>query len=104
MLLGWLIAILLFYAGGLSLFGEAVILFALMSYGTLGNFAAFFEIAAAVYLDGTRERIRLLPLNYFGFLVSMLAVSRAIFSQVVFDYLLRREMRWDKTARYRQRS
>lgn len=104
MLLGWLTAILLFYAGGLSLFGEAVILFALMAYGTFGNFAAFFEIAAAVYLDGTRERIRLLPLNYFGFLVSMLAVSGAIFSQVFFDYLLRREMRWDKTARYRERS
>jgi hypothetical protein len=43
-------------------------------------------------------------MNYFGFLVSMLTVSRAILSQVVFDYLLRREMRWDKTARYRQRS
>ncbi|MNT66805.1 hypothetical protein D3C72_2048930 [compost metagenome] len=81
-----------------------MILFALMSYGTLGNFAAFFEIAAAVHLDGTRERIRLLPLNYFGFLVSMLTVSRAIVSQVAFDYLLRRELRWDKTTRYRQRS
>ncbi|WP_455284072.1 glycosyltransferase family 2 protein [Cupriavidus necator] len=104
MLFGWLLAILLFYAGGLPLFGEAVILFALMSYGTLGNFAAFFEIAAAVYLDGSRERIRLLPLNYFGFLVSMLTVSRAIVSQIAFDYLLRRELRWDKTTRYRQRS
>ncbi|GLC92833.1 glycosyl transferase [Cupriavidus sp. TA19] len=104
MLFGWLLAILLFYAGGLPLFGEAVILFALMSYGTLGNFAAFFEIAAAVYLDGSRERIRLLPLNYFGFLVSMLTVSRAILSQLAFDYVLRRELRWDKTARYRQRS
>jgi cellulose synthase/poly-beta-1,6-N-acetylglucosamine synthase-like glycosyltransferase len=102
MLFGWLLAILLFYAGGLPLFGEAVILFALMSYGALGNFAAFFEIAAAVHLDGTRERIRLLPLNYFGFLVSILSVSRAIFIQVVFDHLLRRELRWDKTTRYRQ--
>ncbi|BDB29058.1 glycosyltransferase family 2 protein (plasmid) [Cupriavidus sp. P-10] len=104
MLFGWLLAILLFYAGGLPLLGTAVLLFALMSYGTLGNFAAFFEIAAAVYLDGSRERIRLLPLNYFGFLVSVLAVSRAIVDQIVFDYLLRRELRWDKTIRYRQRS
>lgn len=104
MLFGWLLAILLFYAGGLPLFGEALILFALMSYGTLGNFAAFFEIAAAVHLDGTRERIRLLPLNYFGFLVSMLAVSQAILGQIVFDQLLRRELRWDKTSRYRPRN
>lgn len=104
MLLGWLLAIILFYASGMPLLGTAVTVFALMSYGTLGNFAAFFEIAAAVYLDGSRERIRLLPLNYFGFLVSALSVSRAIFEQIVFDFLLRREMRWDKTTRYRQRS
>lgn len=102
MLLGWLLAILLFYSGGLALLGTAVMLFALMSYGSLGNFAAFFEIAAAVHLDGSRERIRLLPLNYFGFLVSMLSVSRAIFDQIFVDHLLGRELRWDKTARYRQ--
>ncbi len=104
MLLGWMIAIVLFYVSGLPLLGAAVTLFALMSYGTLGNFAAFFEIAAAAYLDGSRERIRLLPLNYFGFLVSVFSVSQAIFEQVVFDFLLRRELRWDKTTRYRQRS
>ncbi|PVY70461.1 cellulose synthase/poly-beta-1,6-N-acetylglucosamine synthase-like glycosyltransferase [Cupriavidus alkaliphilus] len=104
MLAGWLLAILLFYAGGLPSLGEALVLFALISYGTLGNFAAFFEIAAAVYLDGSRARICLLPLNYFGFLVSVLAVSRAIADQMVLDPLLRREMRWDKTTRYRQRS
>lgn len=104
MLFGWALAILLFYTGGLPFLGSALLLFALMSYGSLGNFAAFFEIAAAVYLDGSTERIRLLPLNYFGFLVSMLSVSRAILDQVIVDPVLHREFRWDKTARYRQRS
>ncbi len=101
MLCGWLLAIILFYASGLPLLGAAIFLFALMSYGTLGNFAAFFEIAAAVYLDGSRERICLLPLNYFGFLVSVLTVSRAIVNQIAFDFVLRREIHWDKTRRYR---
>ncbi|WP_441627244.1 glycosyltransferase family 2 protein [Cupriavidus sp. 2MCAB6] len=101
MLCGWLLAIALFYASGMPLLGAAIFLFALMSYGTLGNFAAFFEIAAAVYLDGSRERIRLLPLNYFGFLVSVVTVSRAIVSQIAFDFVLRRQIRWDKTRRYR---
>ena len=102
LLAGWVLAILLFYMTGFPLQGSVIFALALMAYGTLGNFAAFFEIAAAVYLDGNRERIRLLPLNYFGFLVSALTVSRAIFNQVVVDAVLRRELHWDKTTRYRQ--
>jgi len=102
LLVGWALAILLFYMTGFPLQGSIIFALALMAYGTLGNFAAFFEIAAAVYLDGNRERIRLLPFNYFGFLVSALTVSRAIFNQVVVDTLLRRELHWDKTTRYRQ--
>ncbi|WP_296228144.1 glycosyltransferase family 2 protein [Ralstonia sp. UBA689] len=104
LLAGWALAILLFYMTGFPLQGAIIFALALMAYGTLGNFAAFFEIAAAVYLDGNRKRIRLLPFNYFGFLVSALTVSRAIFNQVVVDAMLRRELHWDKTTRYRQGS
>lgn len=101
---GWLLAIALFFSGSLELLGGTMILFAVMSYSALGNFAAFFEIAAAAYLDGSRERIRLLPLNYCGFLVSIIAISRATFNQVIFDSLLHREFSWEKTARYRKRA
>lgn len=101
---GWLLAIALFYTGNLKLLDGVIMLFAFMSYGALGNFAAFFEIAAAVYLDGNRERIRLLPLNYFGFLVSIISISQATFNQIVFDFLLQREFRWEKTVRYRKKA
>lgn len=101
---GWLLAIALFYAGSLELLGGTMILFAVMSYSALGNFAAFFEIAAAAYLDGSRERIRLLPLNYCGFLVSIISISRATLNQVIFDSLLHREFSWEKTVRYRKRA
>jgi len=105
MLLGWFIAIALFYfAPTDDLFGlsAALLVFALMSYGALGNFAAFFEIAAAVHLDGSRERVRLLPLNFLGFLVSLVSISRATY-QAARDHLLGRKLVWHKTDRYRQR-
>ncbi|WER47975.1 glycosyltransferase family 2 protein [Cupriavidus sp. WKF15] len=103
MLLGWALTIFLFYTSGFPLH-STLILLALMSYGTLGNFAAFFEIAAAVHLDGGCERVRLLPLNYFGFLVSAFTIARATSDQVIGGVLLQRELHWDKTKRYRQGS
>lgn len=102
LLLGWGLAILLFYLNAIPFAGGVFALFALMSYSALGNFAAFFEIAAAVYLDGNRERIKLIPLNYVGFLVSLLSISRASFNQLVYDVILNRSLVWDKTVRYRK--
>jgi hypothetical protein len=55
-----------------------------------------------VYLDGSRGRIKLMPLNYFGFLISLLAISRATFNQIIYDTLLKRTLVWDKTVRYRK--
>jgi cellulose synthase/poly-beta-1,6-N-acetylglucosamine synthase-like glycosyltransferase len=98
---GWLMALLLFYFNATNWLNGVLALFALMSYSALGNFAAFFEIGAAVHLDGSRQRIRLMPLNYFGFLVSLLAMSSATLSQLSLDWWGRRRLVWDKTARYR---
>jgi len=64
------------------------------------NFAAFFEIAAAARLDSTRERIRLLPLLVLGFLVSIVAVSRAVISQMLAP-ITGAQFHWDKTERFR---
>jgi cellulose synthase/poly-beta-1,6-N-acetylglucosamine synthase-like glycosyltransferase len=104
LLFGWILAIILFYFNATNWLIGVLALFSLMSYSALGNFAAFFEIGAAVHLDGSRERIRLMPLNYFGFLVSLLSISAASLSQLFFDWLFRRKMVWDKTARYRKPS
>jgi cellulose synthase/poly-beta-1,6-N-acetylglucosamine synthase-like glycosyltransferase len=104
LLFGWFLAVMLFYFNATNWLVGVLALFSLMSYSALGNFAAFFEIGAAVHLDGSKERIRLMPLNYFGFLVSLLSISAATFGQLVFDWLLRREMVWEKTKRYREPS
>ncbi len=102
LLAGWALAIVLFYADANHWLTGVLALFCLMSYSALGNFAAFFEIGAAVYLDGSRQRIRLMPLNYFGFLVSLLSITIATFRQLVFDWMFKRKLEWDKTTRYRQ--
>jgi hypothetical protein len=61
----------------------------------------FFEIAAASRLDGTRNRICLLPFLILGFAVSIFSVSRAAVSQVC-DLVTGAEMHWDKTERFRK--
>jgi len=93
LVLGWLIGILLWYLG-VTKPGLIVILL-VVSYSALGNFATFFEIAAAAHLDGSRNRIRLLPFVFLGFLVSLFGVSRATLSQIM-PHKTRR-LRWHKT-------
>jgi cellulose synthase/poly-beta-1,6-N-acetylglucosamine synthase-like glycosyltransferase len=99
LLLGWLLAVVLFYTG--VQIGGGVTVLALGAFTTLGNFAAFFEIATAARLDGSRQRIRLLPLTLFGFTVSLISVSRAGWQQAREQILGHSELVWDKTERSR---
>ncbi|HET6845103.1 MAG TPA: glycosyltransferase family 2 protein [Candidatus Angelobacter sp.] len=98
LLLGWVLALMLFYLGAPIGGGTAVL--ALAAFTTLGNFAAFFEIAAAARLDGSEQRIRLLPFTLLGFSVSLISVSRAAWQQIIAG-ILGREMVWHKTERSR---
>jgi cellulose synthase/poly-beta-1,6-N-acetylglucosamine synthase-like glycosyltransferase len=98
-LIGWGLALAVFYEGIAPLHG-VVALLALTAYSAIGNLAAFFEIAAAVRLDGNRDRIRLLPFLMLGFTVSIFSVSHAAFSQLK-DALTGAEFHWDKTERFR---
>jgi cellulose synthase/poly-beta-1,6-N-acetylglucosamine synthase-like glycosyltransferase len=99
LLLGWILAVVLFYTG--VQIGGGLTVLALGAFTTLGNFAAFFEIAAAARLDGSRHRIRLLPLTLFGFTVSLISVSRAAFQQIHDGMFGQAELVWHKTERSR---
>ena len=101
LLLGFLCGFSLFLLGQPVLAGSALVVFGLVSFSALGNYAAFFEIAAALHLDGSRKRLRLLPLNFLNFLVSLINITRACGSLLFDDTLRGKQMRWDKTARYR---
>lgn len=98
-LLGWLLALGVFYQGIAPLHG-IVALLAFTSYAAIGNLAAFFEIAAAARLDGTLGRICLLPFLILGFAVSTFSVTRAAISLVT-DAITGAEFHWDKTERFR---
>jgi len=102
LLLGWMLALVLYYLGyqpSSSIFMVLIV----SAFSTLGNFAAFFEVATATRLDGSRNRVRLLPFLFFGFLVSLMAVSQETIKQFVGGGLgWRSAKRWDKTERYRQ--
>jgi cellulose synthase/poly-beta-1,6-N-acetylglucosamine synthase-like glycosyltransferase len=101
LMMGWVSALMLFYSNyGLALSG-AVALMLMLTYASFGNFAAFYQIAAAASLDGQRRSLRLLPLGIVGFLVSMVAISKATVELAVLDRVFKRQLRWDKTVRYR---
>lgn len=101
LLLGWVLALALYYLNGGALVALFIPVLALVAYGALGNFAAFLEIVMAVLLDGHRNRIRLLPINLLCFFVSLFAISRAGFDSLA-DHFLKRELVWHKTLRYRK--
>ncbi|WP_369751066.1 glycosyltransferase [Bordetella sp. FB-8] len=101
LILGWMLATALFFISPQYWVLGWLAFSALLAYGALGTNAAFFEIAAATYLDGNRNRIRLLPFSMLGFLISMVTISKAALSQLV-DYLRRKELTWHKTERFRR--
>ena len=98
LVLGWALALTLYFMG-VQLSSGVFAILAVAMYSTLGNFAAFFEVAAGARLDGSHARIRLLPFLIVGFLVSIVAVSSATVAQII--SFRRNDQIWDKTERYR---
>jgi cellulose synthase/poly-beta-1,6-N-acetylglucosamine synthase-like glycosyltransferase len=101
-LLGWLLILATYFAAPSSAwlaFTASVL--ALVVYSGFGNSAAFFQMAAAIRLDGHRRRLRLLPLNFIGYVVSAVTISRGTFN-LLLDTVFKRELKWDKTVRFRK--
>ncbi len=96
LLLGWSLAFAIWLMG-INKPGVIIIL-AVTCYSTLGNFATFFEVAAAGRLDGSRQRIILMPFIFLGFLVCLFSVSRITLRQI-FPQRRKRELYWHKTER-----
>src|ERR1700681_494375 len=98
-MIAWLLALGLFYEG-VAPFQGIIALLAFTAYAATGNFAAFFEIAAAARLDNTRQRVCLLPFLILGFVVSIFSVSRACVDQLMAP-ITGAQFHWDKTERFR---
>lgn len=106
LLLGWILFIMAFFLN-ILLFTKTVLIFLIIiSFCCTGNFSLFFEVSTAVHLDGLRgiknNRIRLLPMNYLNFFVSMIALSSALLEQITVD-LFKKEIVWIKTQRFKEK-
>ena len=100
LIVGWVVALALYFLSAQNWVLGWLGLTALLALNAAGTNAAFFEIAAATYLDGHRRRVRLLPLSLFGFLINLVAISRASALQW-FGVGRQKEIVWQKTERYR---
>ena len=102
LIVGWVLSLLLYFTVTIDVATPALLAIAFMGHSALGNFAAFFEIAAATHLDRSRQRVRLIAFNWLGFIVSAVAIARAVLEQALLDRLPGRGFHWDKTVRYRR--
>lgn len=100
-LLGWVLVLFNYLSQPGWLVTLATTTFALAAYGGFGNSAAFFQMAAAVRLDGSARRLRLLPLNFIGYVVSAVTITRGTLN-LLLDKVFKRELKWDKTVRFRK--
>ena len=98
-LVGHVISIALFFLGEMNLFSGWWVLLFVAAYCGFGNFAPFFEIGTALFLDGIMGEIFLLPLLLFNFYFYMWYISRG-FIDAIFDLVTKRKVTWAKTARF----
>ena len=99
LLFGWGVSLALFFLGRMDIFGSWWVLLFLGVYNAFGNFAPFFEIGAALIIDGLPGEALLLPLMMFNFFFYMWNISLGFFDAVV-DIVTGRGVKWDKTIRF----
>ena len=99
MLLGQMASLALFFLGEMNILSGWWVLLFLAFYCAVGNFAPFFEIGTALFLDGIAGEIYLLPLLLFNFYFYMWNISRG-FIDAVIDVITRRRVCWVKTVRF----
>lgn len=99
LLFGWGVSLALFFLGRMDIFGGWWVLLFLGIYNAFGNFAPFFEIGAALVIDGLPGEALLLPLLMFNFFFYMWNISLGFFDAVV-DTVTGRGVKWDKTVRF----
>lgn len=100
-LLGWVLVLLSYLSHPGWVVALAGSTLAMVLYGGFGNSAAFFQMAGAVRLDGNARRLRLLPLNFIGYVVSAVTITRGAVN-LMLDTFFKRELKWDKTTRFRK--
>lgn len=89
---------LLFFMGAMAVWSALAIGFFVVAYNAVGNFAPIYEIGAAELLDGSRQRLHLLPYLFYLFLFNSWSVTSGLFDTTG-DLIKSRSPHWDKTER-----
>lgn len=100
---GMLDTLLLFFLGEMELLSIWIVLVFIGAYNSFGNFAPFYEIAAALMMDGGKQDVKLMPLISFNFYFYTWNITLGFFDNLA-DIITRRQARWDKTVRFAGRS
>lgn len=100
-LVGYIDSLFLFFAGEMDLFTINFLILVFIVYNAFGNFAPFFEIGMAGFLDGMTYRLRLLPIFYFVFLYNLWYTTLGFFDALS-TLIFRKEVGWQKTERFRR--
>lgn len=87
---GLIDSILLFFLDEMDILEGWWVLLFLGAYNTFGNFAPFYQVGTANVIDGSRERILLLPYLAFNFYFYLWFITKGFFNALV-DVLTRRE-------------
>lgn len=101
LLLGLIDSLLLFFLDEMSIIAGWLFLVFLGAYNTFGNFAPFFEIGTACFLDGDKQRAFLLPYIAFNFYFYMWFITKGFFQSII-DLITHRKTEWQKTKHFRQ--
>lgn len=91
--------LLLFFLGEINIFTGWIVIILLGMYNTWGNFAPFFEIGIAAFIDGIEDEILALPQLCFSFFFYMWYISLG-FIDAIIDRFTHRNVKWAKTVRF----
>ena len=68
----------------------------------VGGINAITMAGEIVNIDGSGNRLRILPFSIFGFIVSLVTISHATILQFIIEpFRKTQNLHWDKTKRYR---
>jgi cellulose synthase/poly-beta-1,6-N-acetylglucosamine synthase-like glycosyltransferase len=88
----------LFLMGAIPIWAGLILSLFVVAYNAFGNFAPIYEVGAGELLDGSVQRIYLLPFLFALFLFNSWAVTTGIVDAIG-DAVKKRYANWDKTKR-----
>jgi len=91
-------SIFLFFIDAITIVSSLTALVLILAINAFGNFAPFFQIAIANYLDGRKASLKLVPMFAFNFILYLFYTGLGFFDAVT-DIFTKRDIHWEKTKR-----